>query len=187
VYAPVKLAGSWCGFNDNIDAYNVNFLTPLKLTSSFKEVAVKDIASGGSSSAALTGTIEIKEAFVSNPKVVWNNASSQTKDNVRMPWYGMNTSKPVVYDVNNAKTNIQKNGTIGNDCNVKLSDIKNADGTPKYSVSVTNPYTKDAKVNFHNLSGNAIGQEFKISIPVTVETKWQTLNATLVVKVQPNI
>ena len=187
VYAPVKLAGSWCGFNDNIDAYNVNFLTPLKLTSSFKEVAVKDIASGGSSSAALTGTIEIKEAFVSNPKVVWNNASSQTKDNVRMPWYGMNTSKPVVYDVNNAKTNIQKNGTIGNDCNVKLSDIKNADGTPKYSVSVTNPYTKDVKVNFHNLSGNAIGQEFKISIPVTVETKWQTLNATLVVKVQPNI
>lgn len=35
VYAPVKLAGEWCGFNDVIDAYNVNFLTPLKLTSSF--------------------------------------------------------------------------------------------------------------------------------------------------------
>jgi hypothetical protein len=184
VYAPVKLAGSWCKFNDDIDAYNVNFLTPLKLTSSFKEVSVKDITSGGSSSAALAGTIEIKEAFVSNPKVVWNNASSQTKDAVRIPWYGV---KDPVYDVTNAKTNIQKNGTIGNDCNVKLSEIQNADGTPKYKVTVTDHATGKAKVNFHNLSGNAIGQEFKITIPVTIETKWQTLNATLVVKVQPNI
>ncbi len=187
VHVPVKLAGTWCSYNGVIDAFNVKFLTPLKLNSSFNEVSVKDIATGGSSSAALTGTIEIKEAFTSNPKVVWNNASSQTKDAVRMSWYGMSTTAPVVYDIANAKTNIQKNGTIGSNCNVKLSEIQNADGTPKFSVSVTNPYTKDAKVNFHNLSGNAIGQEFKISIPVTVETKWQTLNATLVVKVQPNI
>lgn len=185
VYAPVKLAGSWCKFNDDIDAYNVNFLTPLKLTSSFKEVSVKDITSGGSSSAALAGTIEIKEAFVSNPKVVWNNASSQTKDATRIPWYGV---KDPVYDVTKATTNIQKDGTIDNSKKqVLLSEIQNADGTPKYKVTVTDHATGKAKVNFHNLSGNAIGQEFKITIPVTIETKWQTLNATLVVKVQPNI
>ena len=184
VYAPVKLVGSWCKFNDNIDAYSVNFLTPLTITSAFKEVSVKDITSGGSSSAALAGTIEIKEAFVSNPKVVWDNKSSQTKNTELIAWYGV---KDPVYDVNNAMTNIQKDGTIGANCNVKLSDIKNADGSKKYTVTVTNQGNGNAKVNFNNLSGNAIGQEFKISIPVTINTKWQTIEATLVVKVQPNI
>jgi hypothetical protein len=37
------------------------------------------------------------------------------------------------------------------------------------------------------MSGNAIGQEFKIEIPVTVKTKWQTMNAKLIVTIKPAI
>lgn len=184
--APVKLEGEFCDLIDNIDAYNVNFLAPLTITSASATRELVDMTSGGSATASLAGTIEIKEAFPANPVIVWNNnaaGNNPVNNTALVAWYGVQTP---VYDVANAKTNIQKNGTIGSSCNVKLSDIKNADNTVKYSVGV-NGTGASTTVTFNNLSGNAIGQSFKIEIPVNITTKWQSMSAKVVVVVKPNI
>lgn len=183
---PVKLEGSFCNLFADIDAYNVNFLAPLTITNESAQRELTDMTSGGAATASLAGTIEIKEAFPSNPVIVWNNnaAGHNPVNNTTLKaWYGV--ADPV-YDVANAKTNIQLNGTIGSSCNVKLSNIKNANNSPKYTVAVEGTGASTV-VKFHNLSGNAIGQSFKIEIPVKINTKWQSMNAKLVVVVKPNI
>lgn len=181
---PVKLVDNWCDLTDIIDAYNVNFITPLKFTDSYNEVTLKDITAGGSSSSSLAGTIEITEAFTTNKRTVYDNKKSGSKTNKTLVnWYAVETP---VYDVTKATTNIQTNGQIGSSCNTLLTDIKNADGTPKYTVSVEGTGANTV-VKFSNMSGNAIGQEFKIEIPVTVVTKWETMHATLAITVKPAI
>lgn len=84
------------------------------------------------------------------------------------------------------KINLDKNiGAITEAIATPLNVIKNQDGSPKYVVSV-NPV--DWTVTFENKSGNAIGQAFKISVPVKVTTKWQdALEATIIVTVEPSI
>ena len=178
-YAPVKLSATWCELNEVIDQYNVSFLAPLAFNNPAINLVVEDITAGGDQSTSFAKAIEIKEAFTTNKRTVYVNGGT-TNDKL-VKWYGV---KDPVYDIANAMTNIQKDGTIGSACNVRLSDIRNSDGTPKYTVSVD-----DAKnvVKFYNMSGNAIGQEFKIEIPVTVETKWQTMTAKIVVTVKPAI
>lgn len=181
---PVKLVDEWCDLTDIIDAYNVNFLTPLKFTESYKSVTLKDITAGGSSSSALAGTIEITEAFTTNKRVVYDNKKTGSKTNAALvKWYAVETP---AYGVAQAKTNIQTNGQIGESCNTLLTDIKNADGSAKYVVEIVGTGA-NTQVKFYNMSGNAIGQEFKIEIPVTVVTKWQTMHATLAITVQPAI
>lgn len=183
--APVKLVDSFCNLVQIIDAYNMSFITPLAITASTKNVEVKDITAGGSNSATLAGSIEVKEVYTTNKRVVWNNktGSSAVNNTTLVKWYGFEVP---VYTTANAMTNIQKNGTIGSACNVLLSDIKNADGSPKYDVAVSGT-GGNTKVTFTNLSGNAIGQEFKIEIPVTIKTKWQDMEAKVIVTVKPNI
>lgn len=178
-YAPVKLSATWCELNEVIDQYNVSFLAPLAFNNPAINLVVEDITAGGDQSTSFAKAIQIEEAFTTNKRTVYVNGGTTNTELVE--WYGV---KDPVYDIANAMTNIQKDGTIGSACNVRLSDIRNSDGTPKYTVSVD-----DAKnvVKFYNMSGNAIGQEFKIEIPVTVETKWQTMTAKIVVTVKPAI
>ena len=107
---PVKLVDEWCDLTDIIDAYNVNFLTPLKFTESYKSVTLKDITAGGSSSSALAGTIEITEAFTTNKRVVYDNKKTGSKTNAALvKWYAVETP---AYGVAQAKTNIQTNGPV---------------------------------------------------------------------------
>lgn len=183
--APVKVVGKYCELVQIVDAYNMNFITPLAITASTKNVEVKDITAGGGSSATLAGSIEVKEVAAANKRVVWNNKTGKDAVNnaVLVKWYGF---EEPVYTTDAAKTNIQKNGSIGSACNVLLSDIKNADGTKKYDVEISGT-GGDTKVIFKNMSGNAIGQEFKIEIPVTIKTKWQDMEAKVIVTVKPNI
>ena len=80
-------------------------------------------------------------------------------------------------------TNLQKNGSIGSSANVKLSDLRNADGSVKYRVAID---TNAQKVTFHNMSGNAISQKFIVSIPVSVQTKWGKFTQMVDITVVPN-
>lgn len=179
-YVPVKLVDEWCNLSDVLESYNVRFLTPLKFDAKAINVSLKDITTGGSSSSSFSGMIKITEAFTSNNRTVYINGNSsydETKNVAK--WYAVQAP---VYDVANAMTNIQKDGTIGSTCNVRLSEILNADGSQKYTVNVANE-----QVTFHNMSGNAIGQAFKIEIPVVVNTKWQSMTAKIVVTVNPSI
>ena len=181
--APVKIVADYCDITDEMEKRNVKFLTPLAFSSNEAQVELYDITAGGSSEATIAGKLQIKEVYTTNKRVVWDNktTNSETKPAL-VAWYKV--SAPV-YDVANAKTNISLNGSIGTACTTKLSDLKNSNGTQKYTVAV-DPAT--SKVTFHNMSGNAIGQSFKIEIPVTVTTKWQDgMTAKIVVTVKPSI
>lgn len=179
-YVPVKLVDEWCNLSDVLESYNVRFLTPLKFDAKAINVSLKDITTGGSSSSSFSGMIKITEAFTSNNRTVYINGNSSYDETKKVAkWYAVQAP---VYDVANAMTNIQKDGTIGSTCNVRLSEILNADGSQKYTVNVANE-----QVTFHNMSGNAIGQAFKIEIPVVVNTKWQSMTAKIVVTVNPSI
>ena len=179
-YVPVKLVDEWCNLSDVLESYNVRFLTPLKFDAKAINVGLKDITTGGSSSSSFSGMIKITEAFTSNNRTVYINGNSSYDETKKVAkWYAVQAP---VYDVANAMTNIQKDGTIGSTCNVRLSEILNADGSQKYTVNVANE-----QVTFHNMSGNAIGQAFKIEIPVVVNTKWQSMTAKIVVTVNPSI
>ena len=181
--APVKIVADWCDITDEMEKRNVKFLTPLAFSSNEAQVELYDITAGGSSEATIAGKLQIKEVYTTNKRVVWDNktTNSETKPAL-VAWYKVSTP---VYDVANAKTNISLNGSIGSACTTKLSDLKNSNGTQKYTVAV-DPAT--SKVTFHNMSGNAIGQFFKIEIPVTVTTKWQDgMTAKIVVTVKPSI
>ena len=160
-------------------------MTPLEFTSNTMEVALHDITAGGSSSASFAGNMQIKEKFTYNKRVVWDNklTNSETKPAL-VAWYQV--GNPVFGGAGDMKINIDKtNGTITSEIATKLTDIKNQDGSPKYEVTV-DPATWT--VTFENKSGNAIGQAFKIAVPVVVETKWQKqLKAVIIVTVEPSI
>jgi len=179
ISVPVKLDANWCGLYQKVEAYNVHFMKPLKLGKDVVEISLTDITAGGST-YEFNGTIEIKEDAVHNNRVVYDNKKTSSQTNkVLCGWYGF---EDVKYDIANAKTNIQKNGTIGSVCNVNLKDIQNANGTPKYTVSVS---SDNKKVTFNNMSGNAIGQSFKIEVPVVITTKWQIFTQKLVITIKP--
>lgn len=180
--APVKIVGDWCTFTEEIEKHDVKFLTPLAFISNDATVELTDITAGGSAMASIAGKLSIKEIFTTDKRLVWDNNSNSSAVPGLKEWYKVSD---VNYDVDNARTNISTNGTIGTECNTLLSALKNQDGTPKYIVSVD---VNTSKVKFDNKSGNAIGQEFKIEIPVSVSTKWQDdMNATIYVTIKPNI
>lgn len=179
--APVKIVGVWCSFTEEIEKHNVKFLTPLAFISDDATVELTDITAGGSSKASIAGKLSIKEVFTTNKRLVWDNNPSTPATGLEA-WYNVSNAN---YDIANARTNITLNGTIESSCSTLLSDLKNQDGSKKYIVAV-DPATSE--VTFENKSGNAIGQEFKIEIPVSVSTKWQDdMNATIYVTIKPNI
>lgn len=186
--APVKIVASWCSLTEEFEHHDVKFLTPLEFKSDEAICELYDITSGGYSAVTFADKFEIREIYTTNKRVVWDNKKVNSKTNEDLvEWYQVSK---VIYDVKNAKTNITKNGQIGADCTTLLTDLKDAKGAQKYIVEMG----YDANGNdlyevwFYNKSGDAIGQEFKIEIPVKVTTKWQDdLKATIKVTVKPSI
>ena len=194
---PVKLAETWCSLYDVIDNYGVNFITPLEFTNNAPEVTLYDITANGSNSALLAGKLQVREVFTYNKRIVWDNAAApnnQTNAGL-VAWYGVKNPK---FDIANAKVNISKTtGQITSNFDTKLSDLKNPDNSQKYSITVeginndgtdTPTDMANAMIKFSNNSGQAIGQEFKVQVPISVDTKWQkAMPAVITVTVKPNI
>ena len=176
---PVKLASVFCGvLNQEIDKYLVSFIKPLTMNEVKIEETLKDVIDGGSSSVSIKNKIIIREAFGLKRIIVGPNADREAA--ALYEWYIV---EPAYWDEANIKTNLQKNGSIGSSANVKLSDLKNADGSVKYRVAID---TNAQKVTFHNMSGNAISQKFIVSIPVSVQTKWGKFTQMVDITVVPN-
>lgn len=176
---PVKLASVFCGvLNQEIDKYLVSFIKPLTMNEVKIEETLKDVIDGGSSSVSIKNKIIIREAFGLKRIIVGPNADREAA--ALRTWYIV---EPAEWDEDNIKTNLQKNGSIGANANVKLSELKNADGSPKYRVAID---TNAQKVTFHNMSGNAISQKFIVSIPVSVQTKWGKFTQMVDITVVPN-
>ena len=176
---PVKLASVYCGvLNQEIDKYLVSFIKPLTMNEVKIEETLKDVIDGGSSSVSIKNKIIIREAFGLKRMIVGPTPDREAA--ALCEWYIV---KPAYWDEANIKTNLQKNGSIGSSANVKLSDLKNADGSVKYRVAID---TNAQKVTFHNMSGNAISQKFIVSIPVSVQTKWGKFTQMVDITVVPN-
>ncbi len=184
--APVKLVAEWCDYEVTLEELYFEFMTPLVFEDDEVEVTLYDIVPGGSKSESFAGTLIIREQFASvmtNNRIVWDNADPTKAVAGLDTWYGV---EALVYDTDNAMINVNKNGAVTSDCTTLLTDIKNADETPKYTVEVDEAAST---VTFYNMSGNAIAKDIKIEIPVSVETKWQkdVMKATIVVTIKANI
>ena len=178
---PVKLASVYCGvLNQEIDKYLVSFIKPLTMNEIKINGTLKDVIDGGSSSVSIKDKIIIREAFGLKRTIVGPTNQLANDAKKLCEWYIV---KPAYWDEDNIKTNLQKNGSIGANANVKLSDLKNADGSDKYRVVID---TEHQKVIFHNMSGNAISQKFIVSIPVSVQTKWGKFTQMVDITVVPN-
>lgn len=173
---PVKLWSDNCYLTQNIDRFQVNFMTPLAMNNIKLDGTLKDIVDGASS-ISVKDKVKVVEAF-GDKRCVIGGANDNVVASLKN-WYGVEN---VVWNVDEAKTNLQKNGTIGSSCNVKLSDIKGANGLKKYDIS-----HKNDAILFHNMSGNAISKAFKVSVPVIVKTKWVTLVQNVEITVEPRI
>ncbi len=174
-YVPVKIADEYCEYVDVLEDFNVNFLTPLAFENAGPiELELTDIYSGGDAGEiTLANTIMVVEEAVNNNRIVWSNYTDKAYQAVDglAGWYGVEDPN---YDTDNAMTNVQLDGTIGDECNVPLSSIRNSDGSPKYRIEYDE--NKNAFV-FYNLSGSAIGEDFKIMVNATIKTKWQDATA----------
>ena len=176
---PVILNTDYCGLNETIDKYLVNFMQPLTMNDIKITDNLVDIIDGGSVSVSIKDKIIIKEAFGLKRTILGPANQLHAEAAALRTWYIV---KAPFWDQANIKTNLQKNGTIGSSVNQKLSELKNADGSAKYRVVVDGTAQT---VTFHNMSGNAISQPFQISIPVSVETKWGTFTQNVIINVKP--
>lgn len=176
---PVVLKSSYCSLvENNIDQYLVNFIKPLSISANAITDKLTDIRDGGSSSISIAGKIVVKEIF-GNERTILGPANQLDREAAALRnWYIVETP---FWDEANIKTNLTANGGISANCDTKLSSLKNADGTVKYRVAIDQV---NNKVAFHNMSGNAISQDFKISIPVVVKTKWETKTLYVEITVQ---
>ena len=176
---PVILNTDYCGLNETIDKYLVNFMQPLTMNDIKITDNLVDIIDGGSVSVSIKDKIIIKEAFGLKRTILGPANQLHAEAAALRTWYIVETP---FWDQANIKTNLQKNGTIGSSVNQKLSELKNADGSAKYRVVVDGTAQT---VTFHNMSGNAISQPFQISIPVSVKTKWGTFTQNVIINVKP--
>ena len=176
---PVILNTDYCGLNETIDKYLVNFMQPLTMNDIKITDNLVDIIDGGSVSVSIKDKIIIKEAFGLKRTILGPANQLHAEAAALRTWYIVETP---FWDQANIKTNLQKNGTIGSSVNQKLSELKNADGSAKYRVVVNGTAQT---VTFHNMSGNAISQPFQISIPVSVKTKWGTFTQNVIINVKP--
>ncbi|MDE5549938.1 MAG: hypothetical protein K2I99_01070 [Bacteroidaceae bacterium] len=95
-----------------------------------------------------------------------------------MEWYGFKMPEYLIDEAT-----IQ----IGEGAKHPLNSIKNEDGTQKYRITIEGDGA-NTKAVYYNQSGNPIGQELKITIPVKVTTKWQeNRDGSIIVTVKPNI
>ena len=176
---PVILNTDYCGLKETIDKYLVNFMQPLTMNDIKITDNLVDIIDGGSVSVSIKDKIIIKEAFGLKRTILGPATLLHAEAAALSKWYIVETP---IWDQANIKTNLQKNGTIGSSVNQMLSELKNADGSPKYRVVVNGTAQT---VTFHNMSGNAISQPFQISIPVSVKTKWGTFTQNVIINVKP--
>ena len=186
---PVKLVGTQCTLDVDMDKYLVRFEKPLTTINNNVTLEVKDqitttnIAGtdypGSVASPAISGLFGLKETFGQYRTVLGDGATPGLA-----AWYIV--GEPV-YDINNAKTNYNKDGSIGTECKTKVSDIKDSEGNEYFQIAIINCADGQKHFQFQNQNGNALKQAIKIQFDVTIQTKWlKNIKYTVTVTVQPN-
>ncbi|MCD8302807.1 MAG: hypothetical protein LUC44_07295, partial [Prevotellaceae bacterium] len=175
---PVKLHGVYCDMEDDLDVFSVMFYEPLTLTVSDASASIA--ASSSSTATTITlgdGKITLTENkdVVSDARTVYstkkNSSKTSTEKNnetLLMPWYGIDTDNPIVFDLDNMTVG-GKSFNSGDYALYELTAELASDGT----ISIT----------FTNNSGNSIINGFDVNIPFTIKSKWQDLTSSLVVRI----
>jgi predicted nucleic acid-binding Zn-ribbon protein len=194
---PVKLNATNCaGINADLDKFLVRFVEPLEIVINNGDLELYDWTTGGDP-ASIEGVYTVQERFWGSNeprKVVYYDADKDelVKDDELVAWYIV---EDLNWDFENAKTNLKFDGTnlvISNkidqdwsayseDYNLTLGILDKETGDLTISDKTNDP---DANVIvFQNQSGNSIQQEFKVSVPVTLPTKWNSPSMTKYVTV----
>ena len=186
---PVKLVGTQCTLDVDMDKYLVRFEKPLTTINPNVTLEVKDQITttniggtdypGSVAAPAISNLFGLKETFGQYRTVLGEGATPGLA-----AWYIV--GEPV-YDINNAKTNYKKDGSIGTECKTKVSDIKDSNGNQYFQIAIIDCADGQKHFQFQNQNGNALKQAIKIQFDVTISTKWlKNIKYTVTVTVQPN-
>lgn len=186
---PVKLVGTQCTLDVDMDKYLVRFEKPLTTIAPNVTLEVKDQITttniggtdypGSVASPAISNLFGLKETFGQYRTVLGEGATPGLAE-----WYIVGAPS---YDIANAKTNYNKDGSIGTDCKTKVSDIKDSEGKQYFQIAIIDCADGQKHFQFQNQNGNALKQEIKIQFSVTIQTKWlRDIKYTVTVTVKPN-
>ena len=165
-------------FEITLDQFEVNFISPLKLTLNEVNDSFKDLLTGGDT-ISIANLATVQESFGLKRVIVENGV---VKNEELRNWYVV---EDIVWDIENIKTNLKKDGE-----NVVITETIDQDFS-EFASMYRIEFTADGKaLVFRNTSSAHIQQPFQISIPVFVKTKWSpTLvdpeNATVVLTINP--
>lgn len=186
---PVKLVGSQCTLDVDQDKYLIRFEKPLTTINKDVTLEVLDQITttniggtdypGSVAAPAISNLFGLKETFGQYRTVLGEGATPGLA-----AWYIV--GEPV-YDINNAKTNYNKDGSIGTECKTKVSDIKDSEGNQYFQIAIIDCADGQKHFQFQNQNGNALKQAIKIQFDVTIQTKWlKDIKYTVTVTVKPN-
>ena len=186
---PVKLVGTQCTLDVDMDKYIIRFEKPLTTINPNVTLEVKDQITttniggtdypGSVAAPAISNLFGLKETFGQYRTVLGEGATPGLK-----PWYIVGEPN---YDLANAKTNYKKDGSIGDKCETLISDIKDSNGNKYFQIAILDCADGQKHFQFQNQNGNALKQAIKIQFDVTISTKWlKNIKYTVTVTVQPN-
>jgi len=186
---PVKLVGTQCTLDVDMDKYIIRFEKPLTTINPNVTLEVKDQITttniggtdypGSVAAPAISNLFGLKETFGQYRTVLGEGATPGLD-----AWYIVGTPN---YDLANAKTNYNKDGSIGDKCETKVSDIKDSNGAQYFQIAILDCADGQKHFQFQNQNGNALKQAIKIQFDVTISTKWlKNIKYTVTVTVQPN-
>lgn len=171
---PVKLVAKLCHGGEDIalgeeleydmDHFKVNFIKPLELKLSDVADSFKDLLTGGST-VNIKNNAQIYETF-GLKRPVWKLGAPVSAE--LQQWYGV---KNITWDLNNAKTNLKKEGDNIIITNDPMASDWNVFAN-KYIVTASPSAENAETLTFHNNSGAHLQQTFTIAIPVYANTKW---------------
>lgn len=186
---PVKLVGTQCTLDVDMDKYIIRFEKPLTTINPNVTLEVKDQITttniggtdypGSVAAPAISNLFGLKETFGQYRTVLGEGATPGLA-----AWYIVGAAN---YDLANAKTNYNKDGSIGDKCETKISDIKDSNGNQYFQIAIIDCADGQKHFQFQNQNGNALKQAIKIQFDVTISTKWlKNIKYTVTVTVQPN-
>ena len=186
---PVKLVGTQCTLDVDMDKYIIRFEKPLTTINPNVTLEVKDQITttniggtdypGSVAAPAISNLFGLKETFGQYRTVLGEGATPGLK-----AWYIVGEPN---YDLANAKTNYKKDGSIGDKCETLISDIKDSNGNKYFQIAILDCADGQKHFQFQNQNGNALKQAIKIQFDVTISTKWlKNIKYTVTVTVQPN-
>ncbi len=184
---PVKLYGTYCGLTEDLDVFTVKFYDPLTL--SVSDASAKIIGYAPSTTATVKlgdGKITLTEnveMLGSLARTVYSTKATADKttqelyyENLLMPWYGIDSSEPIVFDLTSMKTNYTLSSNAA--CTLDFSKY-----CPNFDLTAALDNDGTITVEFANNSSNTIVSSFNVEIPFTIKSKWQDLTGNLVVTI----